>query len=94
MVGVGVEIVRGSSLHLRKGRSVVRGKWTEGIAVGSKEFVEATAERLGIMEIGRRISKKKGGYELREPPTPYSSDFDPKNATISQENTYFWNESI
>jgi len=82
-----------SSLHLRTGRSVVRGKWTEAIAVGSKEFVEATAERLGIRGIGRQISKEKGGYELREPTTPYSSDFDPKNATLSQENTYFWNES-
>ena len=39
-------------------------------------------------------SKEKGGYELREPTTPYSSDFDPKNATLSQENSYFWNESI
>ena len=73
---------------------MVRGKWTEAIAVGSKEFVEATAERLGFRGIGRQNSKEKGGYELREPTTPYSSDFDPRNATLSQENTHFWNESI
>ncbi len=59
-----------------------------------QEFVGATAKRLGIRGIGSEISKEKGGYELREPTTPYSSDFDPKNATLSQENTYFWNESI
>jgi len=79
---------------LRGGTQTRESKWTEAIAVGSKEFVEATAERLGIMEIGRRISKEKGGYELRETTTPYSSDFDTKNATLSQENTYVWNESI
>ncbi len=38
---------------------MVRGKWTEAIAVGSKEFVEATAERLGILGIGRQISQEK-----------------------------------
>lgn len=79
---------------LRGGTQTRESKWTEAIAVGSKEFVEATAERLGIRGIGRQTSKEKGGYELREPTTPYSSDFDPKNATLSQENTYFWNESI
>jgi len=80
---------------LRGGTQTRESKWTEAIAVGSKEFVEATAERLGIRGIGRQISKakEKGGYELREPTTPYSSDFDPRNATLRQENTYFWNES-
>jgi hypothetical protein len=32
--------------------------WTETIAVGSKEFVEATAERLGIRGKGRQVPWK------------------------------------
>ncbi len=30
-----------------------------------------------------------GGYELRELAIPYNSDFDSKNAILSQDNTYF-----
>jgi hypothetical protein len=37
---------------------------------------------------------ENGGYELRESAIPYNSGFDPENATLSKENTCFWNESI
>jgi len=47
-----------------------KSKWTEAIAVGSKEFVDATAERLGIREKGRQVIVENGGYELREPGIP------------------------
>ena len=81
--------------EILRGRTQAReSKWTETITVGSKEFVEATAERLGIRGKGRQVPVKNGGYELREPAIPYNSDFDPKNTTLSQENPFFWNESI
>jgi hypothetical protein len=37
---------------------------------------------------------ENGGYELREAAIPYNSDFDPKYAILSQENSYLSNESI
>ena len=42
-------------------------KWTESIAVGSKVFIKATIERLGIKAKGRKIVGSKKSYELREP---------------------------
>ena len=69
-------------------------KWTESIAVGSKQFVETTKKRLGIKGRGRHVLGKNGGYELREPPAPYNGHFAPENAVLSHKNTYFWNDSI
>jgi len=69
-----------------------KGKWTEAIAVGSKEFDDATAERLGIREKGRQVIVENSAYELREPGIPYNSDFDPENGALSNENIYDWNE--
>ena len=60
------------------------GNRTESIAVGSKEFVDATAERLGIRRRGRKVIAENGGYELREPAIPYNSDFDPKKWSSKQ----------
>ena len=80
------EILRGEN-HTRES------KWTESIAVGSKEFVEATKKRLSNRGKGRQVLIGSGGHELREPAVPYSSDFGPENAILSHENTYFWNES-
>ncbi len=68
--------------------------WTENVAVASKQFVEATKNPLGISGKGPRGSVGNGGYELRKSTTPYRSDFDPQNAALNQEYTYYWNESI
>ena len=61
----------------------------EAIAVGSKEFVDATAERLGIQGKGRQVIVENGGYKLQEPGTPYNNDFDAENGVLSNENTYY-----
>ncbi len=37
---------------------------------------------------------ENGGNEIRDIAIPYNSDFDPKNAILIEDNTYFWNESI
>jgi len=65
-------------------------KWTESIAVGSKRFVEATKERLGIKARGRKVLGENGTYELREPQAAYGDDFTPENGGLRVENTYFW----
>ena len=71
-------------------------KWREIIAVGSKQFVEATKTWLGTSGKRREVVGREGRYELREPAVAdaYNRDFDPKNAILSHENTYIWNDSI
>ena len=68
-------------------------KWTESIAVGFKEFVEATKERLGIREKGRKVFSNNGAYELREPTASYKGDFGLENGVLRLENTYFWDDN-
>lgn len=62
-------------------------KWREIIAVGSKQFVEATKTRLGISGKMREVVGREAGYELRETAIAYNSYFDPKNAILSHEST-------
>jgi putative transposase len=65
-------------------------RWTESVAVGSKEFVEKTKEELGIKVRGRSVIETRGFYELREPETPYAADLTLENASLRPQNTYYW----
>jgi putative transposase len=68
--------------------------WTESIAVGSQNFIEATKSRLGFKAKGRRIeSRPEELYVLREESVPYSVDFAPENEALSAENAFFWDDS-
>jgi len=65
-------------------------KWTESIAVGSKGFIEATKERLGIR--AKRAQKYLGIMEpmnLENQLPLIRTFFDPENGVLSLENTYF-----
>ena len=53
------------------------GKWTEAIAVGSKDYVESIRKQLNIKAIGRRTRMVDEGYELAEGETPYTQLFIP-----------------
>ena len=46
-------------------------KWTESIAVGSKEFVEKIKEKLGALFLSRKVEGEEGRYELHDPQRPY-----------------------
>jgi len=67
-------------------------KWTESIAVGSKEFIELTKQKLGIKVKGRHVIGGAGGYQLMESAAPYKVDSDPENGLLSLENTYIRGE--
>jgi hypothetical protein len=69
-------------------------KWAKSIAVGSKGFVEATKERLGIRAKGRKVFRNNRAYELREPAAPYKGVFGPENGVLRLENTYFWMNNL
>lgn len=73
-------------------RISIENKWTESIAVGFKEFVETTKERLGIRVRGRKVFRNNGTYELREPTAFYKGDLGPENGVLKLENTYFWDD--
>ena len=46
-------------------------KWTESIAVGSKEFVEKIKEKLGVLFLSRNAEGRQEQYVLHDPPQPY-----------------------
>ena len=52
-------------------------KWTESIAIGSRQYVQETQTKLGIKAKRRSIVENNEAYELREPQTPYNHVFEP-----------------
>jgi hypothetical protein len=75
---------------LKENRHSREEAWTEGIAVGSRDFVERTKETLGVRANGRKLQTSGVAYELREPQLFYEHAFDSENQGLSEENTYFW----
>ena len=65
--------------------------WTESIAVGSKKFVENVKLKLGAKAIGRNLTERTDGFEIREEISPYNAVFEPEKEVLSPKNTYFWN---
>ena len=78
---------------LRNNSSIRESRWVKSVAVGSKEFVEMTKEKLGFQVKGRRVSRSGDNYQLREQQTAYSPLFARENSSLSDDNTYFWDES-
>ena len=73
-----------SQNHFRESR------WTESTAVGTGGFVKATRERLGIKAKGRQVVGENGSYQLKDPETAYTGNFDMENGDLRFENAYFW----
>ncbi len=69
-----------------------QGCWTRSIATGSRSFIEDVKRQMRSVAVGRRIRKKKEGYELRETQAPYRALFDAEKVDIEGENLWFWNE--
>jgi REP element-mobilizing transposase RayT len=65
-------------------------KWTESIAIGSRQYVEETQTKLGTKAKRRSIVENNEAYELRESQSAYNHVFDPKKACLRQNNIYFW----
>lgn len=75
---------------LRNGSNIRDEKWTESVAVGSQEFVEAAREKLGARVRGRNICSDGGSSVLKETQTPYTALFIPEKACLRPENSYKW----
>jgi hypothetical protein len=81
----------GSSINLGNGNNIRDDQWTQGIAVGSKGFVEHVKSALGALAKGRKAKESGDSYQLREPSAPYGEHFGVKNEDIGLKNTYLWN---
>jgi len=68
-------------------------KWSESLAVGSKDFVELTKQKLGIRARGHEVVEGEGGYQLMEPAAPYKVNFDLENDLLSLEHAYVRDET-
>jgi putative transposase len=79
---------------LKDGCSGREERWSQSIAVGSKEFVERVKGELGIRAKGREVRETKGQFELREPGASYRGHFRPEKSDIGVENTYSWNDFL
>jgi REP-associated tyrosine transposase len=75
---------------LRNGSNSREEKWSKSIAIGSKEFLEETKDKLGARAKGRKIVNNENSNMLMEEQHPYSSVFTSKKRDLSPENRYFW----
>ncbi len=57
------------------------------------EICRESREEVGSKgSAGKEVLGAKGSYELREPETAYSCNFDIENGPLSLENAYFWDD--
>ena len=78
-----VEETLGIDQHIRDA------KWTQSVAVGSKEFVEMTKDKLGYRADGRRVVKSHEDYRLLEKQASYIANSGNKKINLSDDNTYY-----
>jgi putative transposase len=76
--------------NLKVDKQLHESKWSQSIAVGSKAFVEKIKDELGMRAVHRRTNKVDESFELREEQSPYITNFNPKNAQLSKNNSYYW----
>lgn len=64
-------------------------KWTESIAVGSKQFIKKVKEKLGFRARGRKVTDAENAtFQLREAQSIYGDDS--PNIDFVTENTFLW----
>lgn len=62
------------------------------IAVGSLVFVEKIKSELGIKVLQRNVIEANRDYALREPSEAYGVEFAARNAAVTSQNTFLWDE--
>ncbi|MBU0485554.1 MAG: transposase [Proteobacteria bacterium] len=66
--------------------------WSESVAVGGELFLEAINEKRKGFNKRKKI-RNGSKLNLSEPTEPYNHSFDGKKDTLSQKNTYLWDEN-
>jgi putative transposase len=65
-------------------------RWSESIAVGSRQFVDQVKTQLGARGVGRKVIQSVDGHELREPQVSYDDRFGWKKGLLSIGNSLPW----
>lgn len=68
-------------------------RWSETIAVGSREYVDKVRTELGTRALHRQVAEVDGIYTLRERDISYAHGFVGKNDALRPNNTIAWNEN-
>jgi putative transposase len=68
-----------AELALARAEQLRESKWSESVAVGSRDFVETIKGKLGVRAKRRRFSGTDDEATLREPQADYVDDFEAKN---------------
>ncbi len=63
-------------------------RWTESLAVGSKEFIEKYIQHFDQQK--RKIENSGDSYQIREPTCAYSDDFIPQMGALRGNNRNSW----
>jgi len=61
----------------------------ESIAIGSRDFIESTQERLGSKAAGRRVEEGNDQCVLREGIKPYNTHFAPEKGPLRSKKQLF-----
>jgi hypothetical protein len=77
--------------YLGNGNNIRDDKWTKGIAVGSKGFVEHVSLLSALLPKAERPRGQETAISFESPQPPYGEHFGVKNEDIGLKNTYFWN---
>lgn len=75
----------------RSARAVIR--WSEAIAVGSREYVDKVKTELKTRALHRQVAEVDGTYALWEPSVPYAHGFEGKNDLLGSNNALPWNKN-
>ncbi len=78
---------------LKEDESRREATWSESIAVGGIDFVEATRSQLIGRAIGSKVEERHDQFVLHEESIPYSTHFDPEKGPLSPKNSYFWDNN-
>jgi REP element-mobilizing transposase RayT len=72
---------------LEGGLAVREVRWSEAVAVGSRDFVEKVRSELGAKALHRELEQVDGTYALRETGEAFKAQFDLENGALSVKNT-------
>jgi putative transposase len=74
--------------EILKTKNYVReSKWTESIAIGSKNIVQGIKKKFGVRAKSRKVEGSRGLYHLCEVQAAYKRNFTPEHSVLSAKNT-------
>ena len=78
-----------------EGKLLVRqSQWTESVALGSPEYIEALHKQLESESQSRERLGVEDGYQLKEAESAYAGFSGGQKGGLSLENSFFWNQPL